>query len=128
MRAGQRPIFVHGDRLVVTAANTDDTARHGQRPSRASRGRRHYARRPGISKWRRKTNRLWIDGPGRMTMPIAQDLDGQPLARPQSFAVTWQGGMNFQANTVVFQQTVDAAAEHQLLATEQARGGLQPGD
>ena len=31
----------------------------------------------------KKTNRLWINGPGQLVLPVTQDLDGKPLLRPQ---------------------------------------------
>lgn len=121
--AGQRPLVVHGDRLHVAAANTDD-----MRVTVS--GRPGHLEAAGITldglaiEMERKTNRLWIDGPGRMTMPIEQDLNGQALARPQSLAVNWQGGMDFRADTVVFKRAVDARSEHQLLRTERLEAVL----
>ena len=53
-----------------------------------------------------------------MTMPVEQDINGQPIARPQLLTVTWQGGMAFQANTVVFRKAVEAQSGHQSLNTE----------
>jgi hypothetical protein len=114
---GQRPLLARGNRLVVTAANTEETrVTVSGKPGHLEAG--------GITldgqniEMERKTSRLWIDGPGRMTMPVEQGLDGQPIARPGQLAVTWQGGMNFQANTVVFRQTVEAQSEYQFLATD----------
>lgn len=70
------------------------------------------------------SRRLWIDGPGRMTMPIEQDMDGKALAAPQVAAVNWLGGMNFQSDTVVFHKEVLAQSENHILETEKLEGVL----
>ncbi len=116
-RPGEKPLVVHGDRLQVTAANTEATrvAVTGRPGVLEAAG---FTLAGGKIEMERSTHRLWIDGPGRMTMPIDQDLNGQPLARPQSMAVTWQGGMSFQSNTVVFKKSVEAQSENQSLNTE----------
>src|SRR4029079_5570583 len=71
----------------------------------------------GAIEMQRNIDRLWIDGPGRMTMPMTQDLNGRPIERPQLLTVNWQGGMDFQSNTVVFSQKVRAQSANQLLDT-----------
>jgi len=59
-----------------------------------------------------------------MTMPLDQDMDGKPLAVPQVATVNWQGGMDFQSNTVVFHKRVQAQSENHVLETDKLEGVL----
>ncbi|MBI3838512.1 MAG: hypothetical protein HY288_11345 [Planctomycetia bacterium] len=116
-RPGEKPLLVQGDRLHVAEANSDQTRV-------TVTGKPGYLEAGGMTlrgeaiEMEKHTNRLWIDGPGRMTMPIDQDLNGQPIARPQILNITWQGGMNFQSNTVIYERGVLVKSENQLLRTE----------
>ena len=116
-QAGSKPLLVHGDRLHVTEANTEATRVTVS-------GRPGYLEDGGMTlegsqiEMEKHTSRLWINGPGRMTMPVEQDLNGQPIAHPQPLTITWRGGMAFQGNSVVFQTDVVARTESQSLGTE----------
>ncbi len=116
-RDGEKPLLVQGDRLRIEQANTEAT-------HVTISGKPGYLEGGGITltggaiELEKRTNLLWVAGPGRMTMPVSQDLNGQPLARPQSLIVNWQKRMDFQSNTVVFQGKVVAQSEHQFLNTE----------
>lgn len=116
-RAGEKPLMVEGDRLHVTGANSLAT-------KVTVSGRPGYLEAGGMTlcgaaiELEKQTNRLWIDGKGRMTMPVEQDLNGQPLAHAQPLDITWQGGMAFQGNSVVFQRTVIVKTDSQFLRTE----------
>jgi hypothetical protein len=116
-RPGEKPLVVDGDRLLVKAANAEDT--HvtvvGNPGKLAAAG---MTLEGGAIEMQRNIDRLWIDGPGRMTMPVAQDLNGRPIERPQVLTVDWKGGMDFLSNTVVFSQLVEAQSGHQFLNTE----------
>jgi hypothetical protein len=116
-RPNERPLVVKGDRLHVTEANSEQTrvAVIGNPGQLESGGMTLSGR---TIEMERKTNRLWINGPGQMTMPVEQDMNGQPLAKPQSLLVTWKGSMGFQTQTVVFLQGVLAQSEQQFLTTE----------
>ena len=115
--------MVDGDRLLVKAANAEDThvTVTGNPGHLAAAGMTLDGR---TIEMQRNIDRLWIDGPGRMTMPVSQDLNGQPIERPQSLIVNWQGGMDFQSNTVVFSKVVEAQSGHQLLNTEKLEAVL----
>lgn len=116
-RVGEKPLIVDGDRLLVKAANAEDTrvTVTGNPGHLAAAG---MTLEGGAIEMQRNIDRLWIDGPGRMTMPVAQDLNGRPIERPQVLTVTWQGGMDFQSNTVVFSKLVEAQSATQFLNTE----------
>ena len=71
----------------------------------------------------RSSNRLWVDGAGRMTMPIAGDLHGAvrvPAAgqAQQKLEINWDGRMNFDGRTALFEQAIVAHTSQQLLRTE----------
>jgi hypothetical protein len=116
-RGNEKPLLVEGDRLHVTDANSDAT-------HVTVTGRPGYLEAGGMTlrgeaiEMEKQTNRLWIDGPGRMAMPIEQDMSGQPIARPQNLNITWHKGMNFQSNTVVYLGGVLAKSDSQSLRTE----------
>ncbi|MHC4398050.1 MAG: hypothetical protein ACYTG0_00045 [Planctomycetota bacterium] len=60
-------------------------------------------------------NRMWIDGPGQMHMPLDRDLEGRLLDRPGRLDIGWQKGMDFDGQTVRFQKSVVAAGRHPRL-------------
>ena len=64
------------------------------------------------------TNRLWIDGGGRMDLPLQRDLEGRPLAEPMALDIFWQRKMEFDGATVSFYDSVVAQSKNQKLATE----------
>ena len=66
----------------------------------------------------RGTNRLWIDGPGHMDLPMPQGFQGQSLPLAGTLAVDWQEKMSFDGRTAVFEGTVVATAPHQTVQTE----------
>ncbi len=116
--AKTRTLLVKGDRLHVIDANTEAT-----RVTIA--GMPGYVEAAGMTLWgqaielEKRTNHLWIDGPGRLTLPVTQDLNGQPLLRPQSLSVDWKRRMDFRSDTAVFQGSVVARNAQQVVNTEQ---------
>jgi len=56
------------------------------------------------------TNRLWIDGPGWMDLPLDCDLDGRPLRDPGRVRVRWQQRMTFDGRTACFEESVLATS------------------
>ncbi len=122
-KPGEKPLVVAGDRLHVVGANTDDTlVTVTGRPGQLEAGGMNL-RGPEI-KLEKRSNHLWIAGPGQMTMPMQQDLDGKPIARPQLLDITWQRAMDFRSDTVVYQGAVLAKSERQFLRTEKLQATL----
>ncbi|MFZ5833054.1 MAG: hypothetical protein ACOY3P_23450 [Planctomycetota bacterium] len=66
----------------------------------------------------RGVNRLWVDGGGRMDVPIDRDLQGQPLAVPSMLSIDFQKRMEFDGLTARFEQSVVAGTPAQRLMTE----------
>jgi hypothetical protein len=115
-KAGSKPMVVDGDRVHVADADNDQTrVTVAGRPARISAA--GVALLGEAIELEKLTNRLWVDGAGTMIMPMAQDLDGRPLAQPQSLEITWLGGMSFQSDTVVFDRDVRATSGEQWLTT-----------
>ncbi len=117
-KAGERPMLITGDRLhAVDAGQPHATVTVTGRPA-------HFEAR-GLAldgsnlNLNRGTNRLWIDGPGQMLVPIDKDLQGgQPLPQPGVMKVRWQERMAFDGRTARFEERVTATGPQQLLRTE----------
>lgn len=115
--AKTRTLLVRGQQLHVSDAHTDDA-------KVTISGKPGFVEAGGMTLWggvinlARRASRLWIDGPGRLTMPIAQDLDGQALPTPQVLTVDWKRALNFQTNTATFTGAVVARSGQQVLNTE----------
>jgi hypothetical protein len=75
----------------------------------------------------RTTNRLWVPGPGELELPVAQDMEGRPLAQTQMLRVVWPGRLDFDGIDAHFQKTdkkqedVVAFTEESLLKTPDMR-------
>ena len=124
-----QPLVVRGDRLVVEDVDSPATeitivgapAHVEARGITADGGNIHL---------HRGKNQLWIEGPGRMSMPIPGNLASDPLAAgepqvvrpgaaPKILTVTWQRQMNFDGRTIRFDKSVVAYTPDQRLLTEQ---------
>lgn len=53
-----------------------------------------------------RDNRMWSDGPGKATLLVTRDLEGQTSATPFPLDITWQGGLRFDGRAVVFERNV----------------------
>ncbi len=73
----------------------------------------------------RGTNRLWVDGPGQMDLPLDKDLDGHPVDHPGTVQVHWQRKMNFDGRTARFEESVLATMPNRQLRTETLDVSLQ---
>jgi hypothetical protein len=56
-----------------------------------------------------RENRMWSDGPGRATLMITRDLQGQAAATAFPLDLSWRGKLNFDGSTIAFEQDVVAA-------------------
>lgn len=118
------PLIVQGDRLQVAQADSDEAQVNvsGKPAMVEARGLALIGARINLD---RATNRLWIDGPGRMRLPMDRDLNGNALAQRQTMEVDWQGGMQFDGKTVLYDRAVTARGEHQSLKTESLEVSLR---
>ncbi len=119
----QKPFSVRGDEVRVARASADDSVATitGQPAVVAARGLVMSAAQINLD---RGENRLWIDGPGRMTLPVDRDMEGKPLPEPQSLTVAWQDAMDFDGETIRYRRGVEATGETQRLATETLQARL----
>ncbi len=116
-KAGERPMVITGDRLhAVDAGQPHATVTVTGRPAHFE--ARGLALEGSNLNLNRGTNRLWIDGPGQMLVPIDKDLQGQPLPQPGVMKVRWQERMTFDGRTARFEERVTATGTQQLLRTE----------
>lgn len=126
VKPGEKPLVVDGQRLNVAGANTEATrvtvVGHADKPGLIQAGGMSLMG-PTIE-MEKQTNHLWINGPGRMTMPLDQDLNGQALKKQQMVDITWQGSMDFLANAVVYHRSVLVKTESQTLTTEKLEAVL----
>ncbi len=122
-KPGEKPLVVEGDRLHVDQANTEEThVTVNGKPGFIEAG--GLTLRGGTIDMEKHTNRLWIDGPGRLTMPMTQDLDGRPISQPQNLDITWQKRMDFAGQSAVFLGDVQARSQHQFLSTDKLEAVL----
>ena len=126
-RPGEKPLVVAGDRLIVKSANAEDTrvTVTGNPGRLAAAG---MTLEGGAIEMQRNIDRLWIDGPGRMTMPMTQDLNGRPIERPQLLTVIGRAAWTFSPTRSSSRRTSRAQSGHQLLNTGKLAGGAQPPD
>jgi lipopolysaccharide export system protein LptA len=66
-------------------------------------------------------NRLWIDGPGNMDLPMPDRLNGQPVPVPGTMNVKWRQGMNFDGLTASFNDQVEANSPTRHVRTQNLR-------
>jgi lipopolysaccharide export system protein LptA len=113
----ERPMIVQGDKLhVVDASKPHAAVTVVGTPA-------HFeARGLGLTSsninLNRGTNRLWIDGPGEMDLPMTEDFEGRPMQGAGPLRVHWQDRMTFDGHAARFEGSIVAAAKHQRLETE----------
>jgi lipopolysaccharide export system protein LptA len=116
-KPGEAPLTVQGDCVQMARADSDESQVNvaGKPAMVEARGMALVGAKINLD---RATNRLWIDGPGRMKLPMSRDLSGNALGQQQDLNVDWQGGMQFDGQTALFDRAVNARGEHQNLRTE----------
>jgi hypothetical protein len=72
----------------------------------------------------RRDNRLTVEQQGSMTLPLTQDLQGQPLEEPEQLQITWQGSMVFDGLTARFRRQVAIRGTSFSAAAEELQAGL----
>lgn len=107
---GERPLLLRGDRLEAIDVSSPNAAVTvtGQ-PARFE-GRGLGGLIASNIHLDCGANRLWIDGPGQMEIPLATDFENNPLVVPCALTVNWQRGMNFDGRETRFEQQVLADA------------------
>jgi lipopolysaccharide export system protein LptA len=57
-----------------------------------------------------RENHMWSDGPGEATVLMAKDLQGNATATPTPVKITWQNGLRFDGQTIMFNGNVIVAS------------------
>lgn len=65
----------------------------------------------------RGTNKLTMEGPGRMEKFLDRDLENRPLSQAGTVKIDWQKGMVFDGRKAHFQESVNVTGNSQLLQT-----------
>ena len=121
----QRPLLMTGNWLKVIHANRPDAATArilGQPAHVEGRGLSLTGSNVNLDSG---ANRLWIDGPGRMDLPIGHDMEGHPLQNPVNVQVNWQRKMTFDGSKAIFEHSVVATGPTQKMRTEVMEVQLQ---
>jgi lipopolysaccharide export system protein LptA len=71
-----------------------------------------------------RDNRMWSDGPGKATLLVTRDLEGRAAAEPFPLEITWQGGLNFDGRTIVFERNVLVAGTDDTLRCDRLSAKL----
>ena len=72
----------------------------------------------GEIKLNRMTNHLLVDGPGEMTLPVNQDLDGNPTAETIPLSINWSGRMELAGRSAMFEREIRLRQATRRMATE----------
>ncbi len=130
-QAGEKPLAVAGDRIhVVDAGKPHAAVGVTGNPARFE-GRGLVLVGSNIN-LNAGTNRLWIDGPGRVEILMDRDLQGRPITAVGSetqptgpLVIQWQDRMTLDGRTVRFDESVVATAHQQQLRTETLEVGFR---
>ncbi|MGE0605569.1 MAG: hypothetical protein AB7O62_00480 [Pirellulales bacterium] len=114
-QASEKPLLVQGDRLhVVRLTPTATAVAVTGKPARVDgRGLSMHGDEINLNQ---QTNRLWIDGPGGLSLLVDQDKQGHAEG-PRQLDVTWRGKMRFDGQQAIFEHKVEANRPNQLLKT-----------
>ena len=64
-----------------------------------------------------RQGRIWTEGPGELIFPLDRDLQGQKLAVPEYYNVTWQGNLEAQHDQITFNRVVKIVGRQSQLKT-----------
>ncbi len=122
---GEPPLVICGNRLV--ADNLSDrsgtvvvTGQPGQPAHLEGRGLGLTGTNIHLD---RSANRVWINGPGEMGLPVPKDLQARGIVGP--LRVVWRKGMTFDGRTATFADSVIANTQFQQLQTQTMQVQLQ---
>ena len=122
-QTSEQPISIQGDRLHGTNVSSLNAA-----VSVVGRPAHFEGRGLGLTgsniNLDRGANRLWIEGPGRMDLPLSGNAAGPGIFPGQSAApqgtlfIEWKKNMVFEGRTAKFTESVSAATPQQHVQTE----------
>ena len=114
----EEPLVVVADKVKVTGANTEKTVIKvtGHEARVEGRGLIMLADEINLD---RHQNKLWINGPGSMSLLTDRDLQGKRLAKQQQIDIRWKRGMMFDGQEIAYSGAVEAISTAQHLSTEE---------
>ncbi|MEX0611723.1 MAG: hypothetical protein WD738_11170 [Pirellulales bacterium] len=71
-----------------------------------------------------RDNRMWSEGPGKATLLVTRDLNGQAASEPFPLEIIWQGGLRFDGRTIVFERNVLVASSSDTLRCDRLAATL----
>ncbi len=115
-RADEIPLHVTGESLQLTRTSVDtpDNARVEVKGSPAEVRARGATIVSENIKLDQAENLLWIETPGKMTLPASQDQLDEGLRPVSDTVVTWKGRMDFDGRTAKFRRDVKTSGMYQL--------------
>jgi hypothetical protein len=69
-------------------------------------------------------NRLWSDGPGKATMLVTRDLEGNASSTPTPLELQWEDGLNFDGRFITFNRRVLVQGAEDWLRCDQLAAKL----
>jgi lipopolysaccharide export system protein LptA len=110
---GEQPLVIHGDQLHLVQPQPENAVVTvtGQPATVDARGMRlegGTAERSGAIHLHRGTNKLWVDGPGFLSLPADRDMSGRPLKKSanERLKIWWTGRMDFDGLAAQFERNV----------------------
>ena len=134
---GEKPLLVTGERVHVLDASKPTASVTITGAPAHFEGRAISALEGSNINMNGGTNRLWIEGPGRMDLLMEQEMTltdhpaaphpgvPRPSAPPVPVVVRWQQRMEAKERTVEFDESVTATSPNQLLRTDTLEIGFQ---
>jgi lipopolysaccharide export system protein LptA len=116
--SNEKPMHLRGDRITVSDAHDmtqTEISVIGRLATFQGRGMALTGTNINVDA---KSNRLWIDGSGKMELPVDRGLKAEPLPHPELLTLTWQKEMNFDGRKVQFEEKVVAQTQGRQLKTE----------
>jgi lipopolysaccharide export system protein LptA len=111
----EKPLLATGDALFVAQAHVEGAHRVkvvGQPGHIEARG---LALEGATIELDSGQNRLWMNGPGKLELPLERDLEGRPAEMPDVLSINWHGRMDFDGLTFYCDQMVVARTRAQQL-------------
>jgi lipopolysaccharide export system protein LptA len=114
---GEKPMTAQGDRIhVFDASQPSAAATITGNPARFE--ARGLALTGANINLNGGTNRVWVEGAGRLDMAVDRDLQGRAVAQPMPLTIQWQKGMEMKDANVVFEENVLANLPNQQMRCE----------
>ncbi len=135
-KPGETPLVVSGELVELRSASRPGlkliVLGDAQRNIRAQAGSRGMA----FTGWQLQVDqtlgRVWIDGPGRLTLPLRQQsltrFSGMPAAGgrgPASLTVQWRKGLDFDGKRVLIEDAVETRGEGQVIHADSLQAFLR---